>query len=527
MAKNLNTMEDQEQTISEISVAAANTTTFILGSKVISFLFLGIAFIAIARLLGPSVYGIYVMATFAAGIFGSAGSFGIGTTLNKFGAEHKGNAQKLSELTSNGMFVLMVFGIVLSAVLFLLSEPIAFYTLHNGGLAYAFRGISVTVLISMMFGASYAILIGVGKGLQAAIAIVVESVFQSVIGISLAFMHFGAIAPIIGLISGLAAGLLLGLYYIFHDGGVRLIRPEFNKIKGILSFSTPIALSNIFNVIVNNLSLFVLGIFTTSFVIGNFGIATKVNSLFDIVLGSIGVSLLPAFTTVMKHNKIAERTGRFYSYSVYIAFLIMSPVIFLVAFLAKPFSYVAFSSAYSTAPGYILLMSVGVLIFIAGSYANSLLVSAGRVKEVLKNNLMVSAIEVVLLVLLVPAFKGMGLALLLFIIYPFLIDIFFIRSIRRIFKFSMHVRKVAMIMVADLITMVFIYPLILVFGGMYIPLIIVSAVVVIIVYPQMAALLGGINKRDIKLIGDTVEKVPVVGLLLGILLRYTDIMARD
>ncbi|MGC8537889.1 MAG: oligosaccharide flippase family protein [Candidatus Micrarchaeia archaeon] len=63
-------------------------------SKVFSFLFVGVAFILITRILGPTGYGVYVLATAIAGVFGSVGNFGIATALNRFIAKYKNNRRQ-------------------------------------------------------------------------------------------------------------------------------------------------------------------------------------------------------------------------------------------------------------------------------------------------------------------------------------------------------------------------------------------------------------------------------------------------
>ncbi|MGC8537890.1 MAG: hypothetical protein ACP5MZ_02810 [Candidatus Micrarchaeia archaeon] len=91
------------------------------------------------------------------------------------------------------------------------------------------------------------------------------------------------------------------------------------------------------------------------------------------------------------------------------AFLLVAPMIFFVATFAKPFSYTAFGSGYSLALLYVAVTSIDLLIGIAGSYAGTLLISAGRVRNVMTYNVIIAAMEFLLMLVMVSVFKGIGL----------------------------------------------------------------------------------------------------------------------
>jgi len=66
----------------------ANGCSCLIG-RILTFVMTGIALVIVARLLGPSQYGVYTLAVAFASIFGSIGYFGIGTAVNKFVSESK------------------------------------------------------------------------------------------------------------------------------------------------------------------------------------------------------------------------------------------------------------------------------------------------------------------------------------------------------------------------------------------------------------------------------------------------------
>ena len=77
---------DLSNTLS-VGSKSANTASYVLTGKILTFLMTGIALVVITRLLGPNQYGIYTLSVAFAGIFGTAGYLGIGTALTKFISE--------------------------------------------------------------------------------------------------------------------------------------------------------------------------------------------------------------------------------------------------------------------------------------------------------------------------------------------------------------------------------------------------------------------------------------------------------
>lgn len=515
--------QNVEESASEIGLRTAKVASYILASKVLSLIMLAFSFIAVARILGPGIYGIYVLATATVGIFGAVGNFGIATAINKFSAEYKAknNNVELSHLLSNGLFMLAAISIILASLLALFSVPIAAYVMHSASFAYVLQAIALSIIFSMLFGALYGALIGMGKGSHASLMVILQSLVQSTVSVVLAYLGYGALAPILGLVLGMFTGFITGIVLVYGTNKVKIVLPSIKKMKPIMKFSLPIAVSNIFNVIVGNLGPIILSMFATTLILGNFGVASKVNYLFDIIIGTIGISLLPTFASSLANKRTKSRTGEFYSYSLYVAFLFVAPLVFIVAFLSKPFSYVAFSSVYTFAPLYILVMSIGVLLGMAGNYAVPLLLSANKVKTVVKYNIIIALVGIALMPILIPTLKGTGLVLLLFIINPVLYDIFFIYEVRKSFNVKIDIKKIGRVLAANFIGIAFVYPLVILFGGNYIPLIIGAVVVMVLIYPPVLALLKGVEKHDIETIRKVVGEIPIVGSVVSLLLDYS------
>ena len=512
-----------EEEASEIGSKTASTVSFVLVGKLASFILAGIAFIIVARILGPGTYGIYTLALAVSGFFGSVGNFGVSTALNKFIPEYmyRKDRRSLESLLANGYLITLLAGVALAAVTMALSGTIAHLLFHNLSYSYFIDLAALSILSSLLFGASTSALLGFNNGAHVAAITGIEALFQSAISIALVLGGLGAAAPIIGIVAGQFIGFASSMYFIYVKNGIRaLARPSVKEMKRIFRFSLPIAGSGLVQTVASNFSLIVLGAFATTVVVGNFGIASKTNSLIDIISGSISVSLLSMFSATVARRKSVRTVARLFNYTMYYALVLLAPILLFIAVLAKPFSYVAFSGVYTTAPLYILIMCVGLLAGLAGTYATTLLISASKVKEVFKYSAAVALIELALLPVAVPLFKGVGLAVLVYIVAPLVTDALFIWKSNKLFRLNFDFGKLCRISLANAVPLALLAPLMLLWGSNYILLLVTGAVEMLAVYPITLGLFRGIDSTDVKRIRRMTASIPFIGGAIGVLTGY-------
>lgn len=516
--------KDIDSEIHTLGAKTAHTASFVLIGKFSSIIFLGIAFIIIARLLGPTQYGIYTLALSVAGFTGAIGNLGVSTALNKFIPQHLYNNDKrsLEDILANSFFIAMLMGVILAAATIALSGYIATNIFHNASYTLVIEIAALSIIASMLFGTAYSALLGFNKGNYIAIINTIQAVLQALSSVALVLLGFGAAGPIIGMIIGYTFGFLYSIHLVYNKHGLRmLVKPSLASMRKILSFSVPISASSAAIGISYYLAFIVLGAYSAAVVIGNLGVASKMNSLIDIVSGSIAVSLLTMYSTTLASVKMRVKISKFYNHTVYYSMILLAPMLLFIVVLAMPFSYVAFSGAYKLAPLFIAVMGVGALVGLAGQYANTLLISANRVKDVFKYNLIITAVQLALIPILIPLFKGIGLVLILFIAMPVTTNVLFIRKSAKIFKLHFNMGKLYRILAANAITMLLVVPLIFFWQSNYIPLLITAAIEVIVVYPVILGKLRGLDLRDIKIMRSMMGSVPVVSSIVSALLRYS------
>lgn len=503
-----------------------NMASYIFIGRMLTFIFTGIALIIVTRLLGPTQYGIYTLAIAFGGIFSSVGYFGIGTALNKFVSQFKEEKRKVEVglIVSNALVILLISGIILAGLCVAFSGTLALYVFHTKDMAYLIDIIAVYIVSTMLFGAFYDTLIGFESGKDIAIVAVVEALIQATVSILLVFLGFGALAPIIGLIVGYTSGFILGFWFVAKHNDLVFARPSIEWMVKILGFSAPVAMYNVIGNLTGNIALIFLGYFVASSVIGNIGITVRTAALVGVIFDSMTFALLPAFSAAFVNNRLRKHAGRIFSYIVYLGVVVVGPVLFYVAILSGPFSSLIFGSQYTIAPLYIPIMSIGLLLGVAGVYASTLLISIGKVKSVFRYNVAGSAVALLLVIIFAPFVGGIAYIVTTYVVGPVVIDILSINGLSRLFRIDLRRRKLLGILAANVLISALILPMYLILPGK--ALLLVAIVVFVVLYPPLAVLTGGLAEEDINTIRMLSNSVPFAGKVLAMLLDYASLMIR-
>ena len=505
---------------------AANTASYVLIGKIFTFLMTGIALVIVIRLLSPSQYGIYTLSIAFASIFGTAGYLGIGTTLTKFISEalQRKDRVEINKVISNSLLIVVVSGVVLTTIAFMISGLVSSYMFHSNSLSCVTEIVSFYIITSMLFGSVYETMIGFKQSKDMAVITGIEAFLQAGISIVLAFDGFGALAPILGLIIGSFIGFVFGMFLVFRRNKISLYMPSLKYVTRIVNFSFPVAMSNMASSFLGTFGIAFLGFFVVPSIIGSLGVATRTSTLLSMVFDSITFALLPAFSAALVDPKLKKEVGRLYGYVVYIAIALVSPLLFYIAIFSREFATLFFGTSYTYAPAYISVMSIGLLIGMAGIYASTLLISANKVKLVFKYNAIVSLLVLLLFLILVPQFGVWAYVGIAFVLSPIISDILFVREISSMFSIKLRYGKFARILIADVLVSAAALLLHIFFGGIL--MLIAAALAFVLLYPLLITLLGGADIGDVETIKKLSKNVPVAGKLMSIMLDYAAVGIR-
>ncbi len=516
--------DDAEMTA--VGTKVAGMASAVLFAKGATIIIAGLAFVIVSRILGPSTYGLYVLASSFAGILETFSNPGISQALSKFVSEHKSskNMHALSGVVSSGYMISGLVGLVLMFGAIALSAPIASVVFGSVSYAYLIVYASTLILLVSLFGVATSALVGSGQGKDLVVATLVQVVFQSGISVLLALMGYGALAPIFGFVVGLFAGIVYATYKLYSNNSMQIHLPSKDAFKSLFGFLAPISAFTIFGGIVSSAANIILGKFSTTANVGNVGVAQKTAGVMSLATDSVSTALLPAIAAMPQSDGNAK-SGRIYNYSLYIAMVIFAPVAFYMVFMSHSISFVLFGPSYTLAPYYLAIIGIGIIFSILSDYTYALLVGRNAYsKRVSIAAIVVVALELLLLFATVPLFKGFGLLITVSLLTPFFTFMVYAYYARKMLKVEVRGARIGKVLAAALISsLILIVPILVVkpstiYGNLAV--IIGSMIVMLMFYPVVLALSGSITADDVKNVKEMSKGVPIAGSLIAMMVNY-------
>lgn len=516
-------MEVQDQkAVTELAARTAKVATFITSGKIASIVIQAVMFIAVARLLGPTNYGLYTLIISISAFMSSFGNVSIGTYFNEripyLLAKKRG--REIGRELGDGVIALLIPGLALFLAGALLSGVISLYVLHSDVYANLLILSMASILFTFLYAAFNLVLISFNDGKDSAIAITVYSILQAAISIFLIYMGFGILGAIVGYLLAL---LISSLFQIFQANATYPISFEWKgmlkRIREMLNFSMPITYSNIITTLLSNFSIVLLGVIVLPQFIGEYGVASRIGTLLDVVVGSIAVVLIPMFAEAIHNRKLGPKVGKFLYYSIYFGLLFTTPMIAYITVFAKALITTLFTPSYSNAILYVQLISIGMLLSIFGSYASQLAISSRKTSKVFRYTLVVGIIEVVSLLILTPLLHVIGVIIALFYIGSIASNVLFMRYLKEI-GISIKFGAIAKVIISNVLLAILLTPLLFLNVNPEV-ILVLGVLLILLLYPPIIALLKAITKDELRLLKELSANIPILGKVLSGLLSYS------
>jgi len=510
------------------SIGRRATRTFFASivGKFIAVIVTMLAFVAVARLLGPSNYGVYTVAIGYATLIGGVSIFGIAAYFDRNIASmsYRKDSKGIARILANGYAVVILVSIILAVLGIALSGYVANNILQNSHIqALTLVLVSIDLLFSTIWGASFSALIGFGRGKLASIALVALGIVQLVLGVGLIYAGYGVNGAITGLLVGDFAGFVLTSYYVYvalkEYGKVNLKWPKVKEIIGTLKFALPVASNNFLLIGVVSFGTLFLSIYAPNYILGNYGTALKGLGMMNVVYGTLGIILIQSFSTVIALTKNAKKIAETYNKTIAYSLLLNLPIVVFVGVFAKPLVYLFLGANYPLAPFYLLIIAMGTSITIINSFTSSFFIASGRVNELMRISLMAVVIQVASLILLVPIFTAIGTIVSLYIVGSVSTLFLFVRSLKRQFGIRVEYKRLLDIFVASLVLGMLVSGILMINGNAL--EILAGIAAVILLYPPLLVLFRAIDREILQELIHLVNKMPIVSGAIVQFDRYT------
>jgi len=396
--------------------AVAKGAGIIFAGMVIGKMLAMVNTILLARVLGPSNYGLFYLGLTVVEILAIIGVFGLTSGVARFiPYYHAKNCDNEVKYTIRfSLKFSLVLSVILATALFLLSEQIAVHIFNDRNLSAVLQLFS----IALPFYTTNQILPSIFRGFgNAKYRVLTQDILLKLLIISafIVFIYFGYLlnGALVSFALGTILTLIISLYVVhkklFPFLGSNMGKRNVSVGKELLSFSLPLLIGGFSYILYTQTDRLLLGFFKTSEDIGIYTGGSQIAHLLTFVLPSLAFIFLPIMSELYSKNKIHDFAHLYKSITRWI-FLITLPVFVFFLFYSKEIILLLFGLSYVSGATVLRILALAFFVSSSVGLTWDTLVAMGKTKVVMITQGTGAMTNVVLNVLLIPPFGIEGAA---------------------------------------------------------------------------------------------------------------------
>jgi O-antigen/teichoic acid export membrane protein len=375
-----------------------------------------IGVIIVARLLSPSEYGIVTIAVIGPNFISIFQDWGISTAMIKYTAQFRSENKPVHvrNILVSGLVFELVSGFALSLVSFLLADFLATDVFQRPDMLPLIQIASFTIFAGALLSTAQSVFTGNEKMEFNSITLIIQSCLGTVLMASFILLGLGAFGAILGttiavLIAGFVSIFILLRLYKRPQGATNDGLKVTETIRRMFKFGLPLSLSAIISGFLAQFYNFLIAIYATNLMIGNYSVATNFAVLIALFASPISTMLFPAFSKLNSQGE-RETLRSVFHFSVKYAALLVVPAAVALMALAEPAVFILFGEEYTEAPLFLALIAISYLYSAFGSLSlGNLINGQGQTRVNLVLTLVTSMIGFPLSLILIPRLGITGL----------------------------------------------------------------------------------------------------------------------
>ncbi len=374
-------------------------------SFVVAAIFSYFSKVFIARILGPTEYGLFVLSTTIAYIFSAFSQSGVSPAVSYFIPKYRGKKRLSSILTT--IFWIATIPLILIAI-FLLVFP------NVVGFVFGEVGIIKLLPYILLFIVAYTytnLILNLFRGYEKAkvpqLTNMLRSILFFVLGVSLTYIYRSALAPLIAYI--LIYIFLLSILIFLARRLIKLSSPDLKYYKEISLFSLSMFFVGILSLILRWTDVWMISLFMTSRFVGIYNVATMTSFLLMSFIGAFMYLYFPIATRLLSNGK-RKKVRELASKIVFWNSLIVSPIFFLLLIFSRQVVSILFGQRYILAYLPLSVLAVGVFVRNVVSTSGNSLLALNKKRKIIISALVAAIINIVLNFFLIPIYGLVGAA---------------------------------------------------------------------------------------------------------------------
>lgn len=370
--------------------------------------------IAMARLLGPELFGLYAIGWNFLRIVGVIAPLGLHSGVVHFATPFwRKNPGAFKSVILRSISLSFIFGWVISLVLFILAPWITTELFKEPEFLPYFR------LFLFMLPFTSALRVSssatrISQRMQ--YAVLSEEIAQATLNLILfiaffllGWQLFGAIASTV---ISFAIALLLSLHFLrkLFPQARQAISQRIVSERALLAFSLPASLAGIFNVVISRVDRLFLGYFWPASEVGVYQAAAQISIIMALVLSAFNMILTPMIAD-QYHKRNMTMLEELFRINTKWGVYCVIPVVLIILFAAEDIMLVLFGSDYVAGATAMKILTVGQFINIATGATGIMLIMTGNQTVWFRLSMMILAVNLTLNLTLIPRLGMNGAAL--------------------------------------------------------------------------------------------------------------------
>ncbi len=384
-----------------------------------STLIMAIGTLILVRLITPEEYGLYSIALIPAYTAILFRDWGVNSAITKYTASLRveNKEENIYEIIVTGILFEVTAGLILSIILILLSNSIASTIFSRPEAAPLIAIASTTIFAEALLRATQSSFTGFERMELKSLTNICQAIVKSTASPFLVLIGYGALGVILGHTVSFLISAIVGLVILYLTIIRKIKKKNPQKIsitktlKKMLHYGVPLSLSWIITGLLAQFYAFMMAIYCTDTVIGNYQAATQFATVLTFFTIPVSTVLFPAFSKINPKSEL-ELLQTVFTSSVKYMSLMLVPTTVAMMVLSKPMVSTLFGEKWRDAPFLLTLYVINYLFMIFGSLSlGSLLMGLGETKTQLKLSLINFLFGVPLALLLIPNMGIVGLIL--------------------------------------------------------------------------------------------------------------------
>jgi len=396
-------------------ISAVGSFQLFLG-KTLSTVIMAVGTIIIGIFILPTAYGLYAIATIPTTTFLLFQDWGVGSAMTRFCAQCKAENREgdLRRIIIAGMSFEISTGLLLTVISIMAASFIASSVFGKPESAFLIALISTTILSSAFSASAQNIFVGFERMKLSSYTMICQAAVQSTLSPLLVYLGYGALGAAIGLTIGSLAGCVASgflLYFvIFRRIGSQLaFKNDLRRtLKPMLTYGVPLALFSLINGILAQFYSFMMAVFCSTSVIGNYKVASNFVVILTFFTMPISTVLFPAFSKINPEKEKKLLKTVFAASAKYTAILLIPATLAFIV-LSRSMIGTLYGDKWSYASTLLALSVLANLFAVWGNLSIfSLLPALGETKFLMKLGLLTVCVGVPLAFILIPRFGIIG-----------------------------------------------------------------------------------------------------------------------